>query len=83
MTGRRRRPGFRDALRIYIAEHDRVRSAGTEPPVAEDVGGTAPPPPRARFGVGIPDRLHFHRGPAMWRPTDAPGTSGSGGPDGT
>ena len=104
MSGRLGRVNFREALGIYITEHDRVRREEPRPEPSDkskgadeeedptlleatgsptaDGGWTTASPPRPRFGVGIPDRLDFHRGPATWRPSGAPGTRRPGGPDG-
>lgn len=49
----------------------------------------AAPDPTARFGVPVPDRLDFHRGPDVWRDridrdrTDRERTPGDGRPEGT
>jgi hypothetical protein len=103
MSGRPGRANFREALAIYVREHDRIRCGEPTPepgdrssganeeanattteasgPGAADGGQNAAATPRPRFGVGIPDRLDFHRGPATWRTPDAPDTRRPGGPD--
>lgn len=79
---RQRRPGFRDALRAYVMGHDRVATTESELTAAAESGSgpasdvvwngewrdLSEEPPR--YGVGIPNRLQFHRGPATWREDD-------------
>lgn len=82
MSGRR---SIRAALGAYIRGKDRVREretklgeaaslddAASSEPAIEFGGAPAPP----RFGVAIPERLEFHRGPATRRG----GSAGAGGP---
>jgi hypothetical protein len=89
MSREHRRPGFRDALRAYVQGHDRVVATAFEmtrtPEPGSDIvwdgewiRGSDPTP---RYGVGIPDRLDFRRGPATWREDDvgAPRRSGDSG----
>lgn len=75
MSGEGLRRGFREALRAYVTGHDRVastesevdRGADVKSEFAADLEWTNPSDEPARYGVGIPDRLEFHRGPATWR----------------
>jgi hypothetical protein len=85
MSRERRSTGFRDALRAYVVGHDRVATTESEMTHAPGPDSDAPGPDSdvvwdgewtdpsdepARYGVGIPDRLEFHRGPATWREDD-------------
>jgi hypothetical protein len=85
--------GFRDALRAYVLGHDRVvatesgltRAAEPESPETDlvwDGEWTHASDPTPRYGVGIPDRLDFHRGPATWREDDVGAPRRSGDNDG-
>lgn len=79
----RARRNLRAALHAYVQGHDRVRDregklgepdAGSHPPI--EFGG-APAPPS--FGVPVPERLEFHRGPATWRDRRRPPETSSDG----
>ena len=91
MSLERRRSGFRDALRAYVMGHDRVveteskmtRDAEPESKVVWDGEWTDLSNEPARYGVGIPGRLDFHRGPATWRERDVGAPRRSGENDGS
>lgn len=91
MSRERRRSGFRDALRAYVVGHDRVveteskmiPDAEPESEVVWDAEWTDLSNEPARYGVGIPDRLDFHRGPATWREGDVGAPRRSGENDGS
>jgi hypothetical protein len=93
MSRARRRPGFREALRAYVAGHDRVATAESkmshtvgaeaEAEVIWDGEWTRSSTEHARYGVAIPDRLEFHRGPATWRQDDGGAVRPSGENDAT
>ncbi len=73
------RRDLRAALDAYVRGHDRVwepdRKLPRHPRPEPELPEFGSVPARPRYGVAVPARLDFHRGPDTWR-TRLPGAEG-------